>query len=96
MAHHKDAKKRLKQNEKRRLRNKAVRSVFRKNIKECRQAIESKDQTLAKEKFKEAEKSIRKAVSKGVIHANTGNRYISRMAQKINSLSPQNGSSGPA
>jgi len=95
LAYHRDAKKRMKQNEKRRVRNMAGRSFFRGRVRACRTAIQAQDETLARERFREAERAIRRAMSKGVIHPNTANRYISRLAQQVNSLSSQ-AQSGPA
>jgi small subunit ribosomal protein S20 len=95
LAYHRDAKKRLKQSEKRRVRNMAVRSFFRGRIRACRTAIQARDEALARERFREAERAIRRAMSKGVIHSNTADRYISRLAQQVNSLSSQ-AKSGPA
>jgi ribosomal protein S20 len=34
----------------------------------------------------EAESAIRKAVSKGVVHAKTGSRYVSRLTTAANNL----------
>ena len=87
MAHHKDTKKRLKQNEIQRVRNKSVRTIFRGRIRACREAIASGDAALAKDRLKEADSAIRVAVRKGVIHANTANRYVSRLTKQVNSLS---------
>ena len=87
MAHHRDAKKRLKQNEKQRMRNKSVRTFFRGKVRACREAIEAGDPALAKERLKDADSAIRVAVRKGVIHSNTASRYVSRLTKKVNSLS---------
>lgn len=92
MAHHKDAIKRLKQNERRRVRNKSVRTNFRGKIRSCREAIAAGDATLAKAKLKEADSAIRVAVRKGVIRSNTASRYISRLTRQVNTISSQSAS----
>jgi small subunit ribosomal protein S20 len=93
VAHHSDAKKRLKQNETRRLRNKSARTFFRGKVRACREAIASGDSSIAKEKLKEADSAIRIAVRKGVIKPNTGSRYISRLVKQVNALSSPSASS---
>ena len=49
-----------------------------------RQAIEAGDSNAAQEALREAESSIRKAVSKGVFHHKTGSRYVSRLTLAAN------------
>jgi len=87
LAHIKSAKKRIRQNEKRRLRNQAVKTRFRNLIKECRLAISAGKKEEAEQVFKKTKSAIARAVSKGVIHKNTGSRYISRLNQLLNRVS---------
>lgn len=86
MAHIKSAKKRIRQNEKRRLRNQAVKTHFRNLVKDCRVAISAGKKEEAEQVFKKAKSAIARAVSKGVIHKNTGSRYISRLNQRLNQV----------
>jgi small subunit ribosomal protein S20 len=87
LATHKSALKRHRQNQKRRLRNKIVRSQLKTSVKSYVAAIEGKDKAAAQEAAKAAISTISKTASKGVIHKKTASRKISRLARKVNSLS---------
>jgi small subunit ribosomal protein S20 len=87
LATHKSALKRHRQNQKRRLRNKIIRSQLKTSIKSYTAAIESKDKAAAQEAAKAASSTISKTASKGVIHKKTASRKISRLAKKVNTLS---------
>lgn len=87
MANLKSSIKRVKVNEKKRLRNKAIKSNMRTHIKRVEQLIAANDVENAKAAFQTTMKVIDKAVQKGVIHKNNGNRHKSRLAKKINNLS---------
>ncbi|HEX5660946.1 MAG TPA: 30S ribosomal protein S20 [Polyangiales bacterium] len=87
MASHKSAKKRIRQTVKRTARNRHVRSTVRTFIKRAREAIGAGDTGKAQEALREAESSIRKAVSKGVFHHKTGSRYVSRLTLAVNAKS---------
>jgi small subunit ribosomal protein S20 len=80
--------KRNAQNEKRRLRNKAVRSELKTRVKAAVSTAESGADTSA-EALRLAMKRIDKAASKGVIHKNAAARKKSRLAKRIASLSQQ-------
>jgi len=86
LANHASALKRARQNEKRRVRNKAVRTRMRGAIKSVRQALEAKDQEAAREALKAAEPIIDKAASKGVLPKRTAARKISRLAKQVHTL----------
>ena len=86
MAHHKSAIKRIKQNEKRRLRNRHVRSTLRTFIKRVREAVASKDSGAAKEALAAAIPVIDKAASKGVIHKANASRNVSRLTKLVSTL----------
>jgi small subunit ribosomal protein S20 len=77
------AKKRIRQNEKRRLRNRAVRSAVRGNVKSAREALTGKtaDSTTV---VREAIRAIDRAVTKGIMHRNTAARRKSSLARKLN------------
>ena len=84
MAYHKSAKKRARQLLVRRARNRHVRSRLRTAIKAARVAIasgESDEQAVA---LRCAERSIRKAASKGVISKKRASRQISRLVKHAN------------
>ena len=59
--------------------NKARKSQIRSAIREVEEAIASGNKDAAKAALNAAEPQIRKGVSKGVIHRNTGSRKISRL-----------------
>ncbi|HEC80008.1 MAG TPA: 30S ribosomal protein S20 [Firmicutes bacterium] len=78
------SKKRLRQSEKRRLRNQAVKSRMRTFIKKARLAIESENEDEAKNQLRLAYSEIDVAARKGVIHKNQADRRKSRLARLFN------------
>lgn len=86
MPNHKSAMKRVRQNEKRRLRNRHIISTTRTYIKNVRAAIDSGDVAAAKEALPTAVNALNAAVSKGVIHRNQASRKISRLTTAVNAL----------
>ena len=79
MANTKSAMKRVRQNERRRLRNRALRSKIRGAIKTARAAEgASRSATVL-----DAIRALDKAVSKGVIHRNTAARKKSALARRL-------------
>jgi small subunit ribosomal protein S20 len=67
-------------NEKRRLRNKAVKSELKTHVRRFRQAVEAGDVELAGESLRIASRKLDKAASKGVIHANQAANRKSALA----------------
>lgn len=88
MANHKSALKRIRQTEKRRMRNRRIRTNMRSVVKAFRAAAESGDVEAARVKFAAAERSLRRAASKGVIPNAHADRNVSRLAKRLNALSP--------
>ena len=86
MVRHKSAIKRARQSEQRRKRNQHVRSGMRTVVKQFRQAIEAGDAAAARERFTDAERSVRRAASKGVIPRQRADRTVSRLAQALNRI----------
>lgn len=86
MANHASALKRARQNEQRRMRNKAIRTKLRGAVKSVRQAIEAKDQDAARTALSAAEPVIDQAASKGVLPKRTAARKISRLAKQVHAL----------
>ena len=82
MANIKSQIKRNKQNEKARLRNKAVRSELRTRTKSAVAAAETGAENAA-EAERLAMKRIDKAATKGVIHKNAAARRKSRLAKRL-------------
>lgn len=77
--------KRIRQTEKRTLRNQAWRTRIKTSVKKVEEAIAKNDRDLVQTMLKEAVKIISKAASKGIIHKNTAARKISRLMKKVNS-----------
>lgn len=86
MANVESAKKRIRQTEKKTLRNKHVRSTVRSSVKKVREAIKASDKKAAATLLVAATTEIDKAVSKGVYPRTTGSRYVSRLATQIAAL----------
>ena len=83
MAHSLSAIKRVRQNEKRRMRNRGNRTQLRSQIKKLRQAIEANNAEEAKKLAPETMSLVDVMVKKGVIHENAGNRYKSRLSRQV-------------
>ena len=86
MANHKSALKRARQNDIRRLRNKASKTRVKNLVKEVRLAAADPSADDAAAKLNSAKSSIAKAAKKGAIHKRTAARKISRLDQLVNSL----------
>jgi small subunit ribosomal protein S20 len=82
VANTRSAKKRIKQNEKRRLRNRALRSEIRSSLKTARTAAAGKTPKAAEE-VHAAIRELDRAVSRGVIHRNTAARKKSSLARSL-------------
>jgi small subunit ribosomal protein S20 len=76
--------KRNRQNERRRLRNKAARSRLRTEAKNVQAAAESGDTGAATARLRETARLLDKAASKGSIHPRTAARRKSRLARAVN------------
>ncbi|QAR33617.1 30S ribosomal protein S20 [Geovibrio thiophilus] len=86
MAHTLCANKRIRQDSKKALANKANKSKMRTVIKKFLAAVSSGDKAVAAEAFKNAEVTIRKISTKGVIHKNQASRRVSRLAVRLNAM----------
>ncbi len=86
MANIKSQLKRIKTNEKARLRNKSVKSSLKTSIRRFREAAETGDRDAALTRLHDASRALDKAASKGVIHANQAANRKSAMAEKAASL----------
>ena len=89
MANNASARKRIRQTEKRTIRNKARRSRVRGFIRKVELAIASGDQTQAAEALKVAQPEMQRAVTKGVLHLNTVSRKLSRLSARIKAIAAQ-------
>jgi small subunit ribosomal protein S20 len=86
LATHVSALKRARQSEKRRLRNKMVKSAIKTHAKKILQAVEEKNLEKAREALAQAIPAIQRASLKKVLHKKTASRKISRLTKKINTL----------
>lgn len=84
MANSKSAEKRIRVAEKRRQRNRYVRSTTRTAVKKFEQALGSAERTEAEALLREAVSKLDRAVSKGVLHPNTAARKKSRLYRRFN------------
>ena len=85
MANIKSQIKRVKTNEKRRQRNKSVRSSVRTAVRKFREAVEAGNTDEAATLQRAAARALDKAASKGVIHKNQAANRKSAMAKRVNS-----------
>ena len=86
MANIKSQLKRIKTNEKARLRNKGVKSSLKTSVRKFREAADAGDKDGAQDALKKASTKLDKAVSKGVIHENQAANKKSSMAKKAATL----------
>lgn len=87
MANHKSAVKRIRQSERRRVRNKNTRSRMRTVVKRFHAAVEAGDGENATQQFRSAEREIRKAATKGIIPRTRASRTVGRLAKQLGRLS---------
>lgn len=86
MANIKSQIKRIRTNEKARLRNKAVRSEVRTYVRSVRDAVAAGDKEAATAALRVAGRKLDKAVSKGVLHKNQAANRKSALARAVDSL----------
>ncbi len=86
MANIKSQIKRIKTNEKARLRNKSVKSSLKTAIRKYREAADAGDAAAASTLMRDASRALDKAASKGVIHANQAANRKSAMAKRTEKL----------
>jgi small subunit ribosomal protein S20 len=83
---HKSTIRRARQSEKRQERNRGTLSAVKGLVKKLQTAIAEKKVEDAKASLREATSALSKAVTKGVLKANTASRRISRLTLRVNSL----------
>jgi len=83
MPQHKSAKKRMRQNEKRRERNQSHKSRVRSKIKQLR-SLEDKD--AAQEMLNDVKGELDRLASKNIIHKNKAANYKSKLEKHVNGL----------
>ena len=83
MANIKSQIKRNRQNERRRLRNKGIRSELKTYAKRVRAAADSGDAQAAADELRLASKALDRAASAGSVHRRTAARRKSRLAKAV-------------
>ena len=86
MATHPSAEKRDRQNKKHKIRNTAVKSKTKTEMKKVLAAVDELDKDSSEKALKSAITVIKKAASKGVYHKNNASRKVSRLTKKVNAL----------
>ena len=82
----KSAKKRVLVIDKKTMRNKAVKSALKTQIKKFLSAVEAGDKEAATKLFPETVTANDKAVTKGVLHKNNASNRKAKLAKKLNAL----------
>lgn len=83
MANIKSQMKRIRTNEKARLRNQSVRSELKTEVRKTREAIAAGDKDTAESALRVAARKLDVAVSKGVIHKNQAAQRKSKLASQV-------------
>ncbi len=86
MAHHKSAKKRIRGNARRAEINTSRVSRIRTFMKRVETAITSGDKTVAQSEFRQAQPELQRGATRGVLHANTVSRKLSRLSARIKAM----------
>jgi small subunit ribosomal protein S20 len=86
MANTASAQKRIRQTAKRAARNQARKSRMRTFVKKVETAVTGGDKEAAATALREAQPEMQRAVTKGVAHANTISRKISRLSARVKAM----------
>ena len=89
MAHSSSAKKRIRQNAKKRLQNRSSKSALRTSLKKVQTAVKSGDSDAAAEAFKALQKKADTTARKGTVNKRTVARIKSRLSAKISKMSAE-------
>jgi len=87
MANIQSAKKRARQNVRRRLHNMTLRARLRTAVRNVLRAVQGGDRDAAQARYKAAIPQIDKMVTKGIIDKNRAARYKSRLNARVRKLS---------
>lgn len=86
MAHSLSAKKRIRQNAKKRVLNRARKSMVKTQIKHFESALSAGELDKAQEQYRLLTKKLDKVASTSTMHKNTASRMKSRMARRLNTM----------
>jgi small subunit ribosomal protein S20 len=91
VAHSLSAKKRIRQNAKRRTINRGRKSQIKTQIKRFESALESGDAKAASEQYHLVARKLDKTAGTSTMHKRTAARKKSRLARELNKLKPKKG-----
>ena len=92
MAHSLSAKKRARQNERRRMRNRSAKRSVKTQIRQFEVAVrEKKEAEVVEQALRSVQKKIDKLAAKGTMHKNTAARRKSRLARQLNAMKAKAG-----
>ena len=86
MAHSLSAKKRVRQNAKRRVINRSRKSIVKTQIKHLELALSAGEPTKARDQLKVLTQKLDKLATTSTMHKNTASRIKSRMTRRVNAL----------
>lgn len=86
MANIASARKRIRQSVKRTARNKTRRSRVHSFVRKVEEAIARGDKSAAQAAFEAAQPELQRAATKGVVHANTVARKVSRLSARVKAI----------
>ena len=86
MANSPQARKRARQNDKRRVHNHGMRSTMRTAVKKVLRAVRAGDREAAASAYQRAVPLVDRMAGKGLIHKNRAARYKSRLNDRIRAL----------
>ena len=86
MAHSLQAKKRIRQTDRRSSVNRARRSAIRTELRKVEEAIASGDQSAAQSAFRQMQPQLMAGVSKGIMEKNKVSRTLSRLSKRIKTM----------
>lgn len=86
MAHSLSAQKRVRQNEKHRLRNRAIKSELKTEVRKLLDLVHDRNVEEAKKYLPKVYKKLDQVAAKGVIHRNMADRRKSRLALRVAAL----------
>jgi small subunit ribosomal protein S20 len=87
VANHPSAEKRNRQRIKRTIRNRAIKSAVRTQVKSVREAIAAKDPKAAATALAEATVALDRAAGRGAVQRKAASRTVSRLASQVHKLS---------
>lgn len=83
MANTKSAKKRIRQNSRRRTRNVTIRTRARSRVRQARETVAAGDPAASEQAVRAAIRELDRAASQGVIHPNNAARRKSRLLKSL-------------